>query len=182
MQWLRCVFLRTTRAAIECGPHSSGQEYMGGTRVLDCHFADFDNLDEPGALLPISLVAQAAEDTQVKNNYVDRGMGPTAKGTANPGIEFTGSGSCEGNVIKNHAWAGFTYQSGWHVGDNVYWVQAGEPRYSDRPDGWTNNGHGSGTYADNPTPSSEPPVKPHPERVSSALYYRVNDTQQTQAQ
>jgi hypothetical protein len=170
LHFLRCAFEKTGRAAIEIGPSSAGAEYTNDLRVEDCWFADFELKHGAHEMLPISLVAQAGVATSVKRNFIDRGMG-SASGTANPGIEFTGSGVCCDNVIKNHAWAGFMYQSGWEIYGNVYWVAPGQPRYSDRADGWTNNGSGTGSVHDNQTPSAEPVRPPKPARVDASVYY-----------
>src|SRR5262249_17861241 len=123
----RNVFIGTDRAAIEMGPSSTGAEYFGHLVVNNNFFDAFDDRPDPGTILPISLVGQAAEDTTITNNFIRRG--PAAAGDVGVAIEMTGTGEVTGNIIENFSFACLTYQSGWNVHDNAVHNDGSSPYY-----------------------------------------------------
>lgn len=150
------VFLRTQRAAVEVGP--GGSQFYSGMVVNDNFFDDFNNAGEEGTLLAISLVGQAAENTEVARNFIKRGV--YVAGVTATAIEFTGTGDCSENTVINFDYTGLTYQSGWDVHDNSVWNDPGVPFF-----GWANNGSGSGTFRNVNYLSEMPATPPWPVRT-----------------
>jgi hypothetical protein len=158
----RNVFLGTQRAAIEVGPNATGWEYFSGIVVDNNYFDSFNNAggSNADALLAISLVGQASINTTVTNNFIRLGPKNAGSGVA---IEVTGTGLTKNNVIWGWRFAGFTYQNGWTVRDNVQYQVATQwyANTSNTPVGTVYNG----TFANNQMIGMEPADPGWPARI-----------------
>jgi len=158
----RNVFLGTRRAAIEMGPNATGWEYFSGIVVDNNYFDAFNNAPGQGpALLAISLVGAASVDTTVTNNFIRVGSKNVGNGAA---IEVTGTGLTKNNVIWGWRFAGFTYQNGWTVRDNVQYqvVTQWYANTSNTPPGTVY----SGTFTNNQMVGTAPADPGWPARIS----------------
>lgn len=156
--FLRNVFLKTKRCAIEMGP--GGQQRFSDLVFDSNFFDDFENQggEQWGTLLAISMVGLASTGGRVTGNFFRRGdYNPGNVGIA---IEWAGPGDISNNTIWNFAYAALLYNSDWFVHGNQYYTDSTSPDY-----GYQQNNAGSGTISGNVKLLSPPPVPQHPVRI-----------------